>query len=104
MGTGEDDAIIIAVEQFRRLKTYGFSTIVDLTVFGLGRNVTQVARVARAAGINIIVREPAHISGRDFPLYFKSRLATSRSDVPRGPVRARDRRRDRRFLGYVQRC
>jgi phosphotriesterase-related protein len=71
----EEQAVAVAVEELRRLKETGFSTIVDLTVFGLGRNVSRVARVAEAAEFNVIVATGAYTLC-DLPIYFKNRLAT----------------------------
>ena len=38
-----------AVDKLQQLQRAGFDTIVDLTVFGLGRNVARVAGIAQRA-------------------------------------------------------
>ncbi|MBC3191101.1 phosphotriesterase [Pseudonocardia sp. C8] len=43
-----------AVAKLTELREAGFATIVDLTVFGLGRDVARVAEVAAGAGINVV--------------------------------------------------
>jgi phosphotriesterase-related protein len=50
----------------------GFQTVVDLTVYGLGRDVSRVKRVAERAGINIIVATGIYFA-RDLPTYFRMR-------------------------------
>jgi len=44
-----------AIAQLKDAKAHGVSTIVDLTVLGLGRDVARVREIARAAGIQVIV-------------------------------------------------
>jgi phosphotriesterase-related protein len=72
--TQEEEFITVAIEQFRRLKEVGYSTIVDLTVPGLGRNVSRVARVARAADFNVIVASGAYVTS-ELSMFAKNRLA-----------------------------
>jgi phosphotriesterase-related protein len=51
----DDDAMdAAAIEQLSLLRLTGFRTIVDLTVFGLGRDVRRMARLSAESGVNII--------------------------------------------------
>jgi len=50
----------------------GIETIVDLTVFGLGRYVPRVVEVARRAAVNIVVATGAYVL-HDLPVYFHYR-------------------------------
>src|SRR5512141_2457144 len=44
-----------AVAALKDAKAHGVSTVVDLTVLGLGRDVAFIRDIAREAGINVIV-------------------------------------------------
>lgn len=61
-----------AITSFTRLRAKGVSTIVDLTVVGLGRDVTKVAELAAQVPVNIVVATGLY-SMRDLPSYFKNR-------------------------------
>jgi phosphotriesterase-related protein len=63
-----------AVDKLRRLKQAGVSTIVDMTVFGLGRNVARVAGIAARADFNVIVATGLYTMN-DLPGYFHAELA-----------------------------
>jgi phosphotriesterase-related protein len=63
-----------AVNKLKRLKRAGISTIVDLTVFGLGRNVARVARIAERAGFTIVVATGLYTLN-ELPSYFRAQLA-----------------------------
>jgi phosphotriesterase-related protein len=63
-----------AVDKLKRLKRAGISTIVDLTVFGLGRNVARVARIAERAGFTIVVATGLYTLN-ELPSYFRAQLA-----------------------------
>jgi phosphotriesterase-related protein len=63
-----------AVEKLNKLKSVGFSTLVDLTVFGLGRNVSRIARIAEAAEFNVIAATGIYATS-EMPTYFRVRLA-----------------------------
>jgi phosphotriesterase-related protein len=62
-----------ATEKLAEAKAHGVSTIVDLTVMGLGRDVTLVHEVAKASGMQVIVATglytydevPRHFQARD---------------------------------------
>jgi phosphotriesterase-related protein len=62
-----------AVDKLIRLKQAGISTIVDLTVFGLGRNVARVARIADRAQVNVIVATGLYTLN-ELPAYFREQL------------------------------
>jgi phosphotriesterase-related protein len=62
-----------AVDKLLRLKQAGISTIVDLTVPGLGRNVSRVAEVAKRASFTIIVATGLYTLS-ELPAYFRERL------------------------------
>lgn len=51
-----DDAAMdaAAIDELRRLRATGFTTIVDLTVLGLGRDVARMARISEASGVHIV--------------------------------------------------
>ena len=51
----EDERVADAVAQLNGLKALGIDTIVDPTVWGLGRYIPRVQRVAEQTDINIIV-------------------------------------------------
>src|ERR1700744_4739553 len=70
---GEREFVEGAVSKLRMLAQAGFDTIVDLTVFGLGRNVSRVSKIARLANFNVIVASGSYTS-TDLPTYFRVRL------------------------------
>jgi phosphotriesterase-related protein len=51
----EDERVADAVEKLNALKALGIDTIVDPTVWGLGRYIPRVQRVAAQTDVNIIV-------------------------------------------------
>jgi phosphotriesterase-related protein len=53
-GWDEDARVFEAIAKLRELKERGISTIVDLTVLNMGRDVGRIARVAKEAGINVV--------------------------------------------------
>lgn len=59
-----------AIDKLRRLKAVGFDTLVDLTVIGLGRNVTRVAEVSRQSGVNIVAATGIYASAV-MPIFFR---------------------------------
>lgn len=67
--TEEEKFVDGAIEKLERLRNAGFSSVVDLTVFGLGRKVTRVARIAKASKVNIIVATGIYTLC-DMPTYF----------------------------------
>lgn len=51
----EDERVADAVARLGALRSRGVTTIVDLTVLGLGRDVARIARVNVAVDLNIVV-------------------------------------------------
>lgn len=70
----EQTFVDAAVDKLQRLARAGFDTIVDLTVFGLGRNVARVAGIAQRASFNVIVASGLY-TYTDLPTYFRAQLA-----------------------------
>lgn len=58
-----------AVTRLDELKQAGVDTIVDLTVIGMGRDITRVARVAARTELNIVVATGVY-AYNDVPMYF----------------------------------
>ena len=74
--TDEEVYIDSAVDKLTRLRQAGISTLIDLTVFGLGRNVARVARIADRAKINVIVATGLYTLN-ELPGYFREELKAS---------------------------
>ncbi|MBI5283734.1 MAG: phosphotriesterase [Chloroflexi bacterium] len=68
-----------AVASLKEAKAHGVSTIVDLTVLGLGRDVALVRDIAREAGINVIVATGLYTYD-ELPHYFASRSIDHMAD------------------------
>ncbi|HEU4390417.1 MAG TPA: phosphotriesterase-related protein, partial [Blastocatellia bacterium] len=68
----EDQRVSEAVRRLNELKSRGVDTIVDLTVIGLGRNVSRIQRVAAQTELNIVVATGIY-TYNDFPMYFQYR-------------------------------
>lgn len=51
---GRDRAVQVAVEQLRRARDEGISSIIDVTTFDLGRDIRLLEEVARKSGVQII--------------------------------------------------
>lgn len=60
-----------AVRALKALAGTGFRSLVDLTVFGLGRDVRRIARIAEAAGVHVVVATGIYTFA-DMPGYFKN--------------------------------
>lgn len=71
-GWDEDEQIDSAVAKLAAVKEAGIDTIVDLTVFGLGRYVPRVVEVARRSEVNLVVATGAYVL-HDLPVYFHFR-------------------------------
>jgi phosphotriesterase-related protein len=69
-----------AVEDLRRLKERGVSTLVDMTVLGTGRNVPLVQRVARESGLQVIVATGLYTYDA-LPHYFETRSIDQMVDL-----------------------
>ncbi len=61
-----------AVAALKEVKAHGVSTIVDLTVLGLGRDAPTVQEIARQSGMQIIVATGLYTYD-ELPHYFQSR-------------------------------
>lgn len=68
----EEDRVADAVARLDELAAAGVSTIVDLTVVGLGRYIPRIARIAERTSINIIVATGLY-TYNDVPNYFHFR-------------------------------
>ena len=66
----EEDMVATAVAQLAEFQKRGISTIVDLTVYGLGRDLPRIARISRESGMQIIVATGVY-TFRDLPTYFR---------------------------------
>ena len=65
----EEKRIQSAIERLNELKSRGVSTLVDLTVIGLGRYIPRIRRIASETAINIIVATGVY-TYNDVPMYF----------------------------------
>ena len=66
----EDAVVAQAIAELNDLKSKGIDTIVDLTVFGLGRNIRRIRRIAEEVELNIIPATGVY-TFRDLPTYFR---------------------------------
>lgn len=80
-GWDEEVRVAEAVEKLTELKAHGISTLVDLTVLNMGRNVERIARVAASAGINIIVAAGFYTFNDTYPYFFYREPAEGGRDV-----------------------
>ncbi len=78
-GWDEGARVAQAVERLSALKAAGVDTIVDLTVVGLGRDISLVERVAEQVDLNIVVATGLY-TYNDLPHYFDYRGPTMRPD------------------------
>jgi len=65
----EEKRIQSAIDRLNELKSRGVSTLVDLTVIGLGRYIPRIQRIAAETAINIIVATGVY-TYNDVPMYF----------------------------------
>lgn len=68
----EELAFKNAVEEVKRAKSLGVSTICDASVMGLGRDVRFIERVAKEAKINVVVATGVYLRS-ELPFYFLGR-------------------------------
>lgn len=68
----EEERVADAVAKVRAAYSAGVRTVVDLTVYGIGRNVGRVARVARESGMNIVAATGVYFFA-ELPSYFRQR-------------------------------
>ncbi len=78
-GWDEEQAVAKAVVRLNELAAAGVSTIVDLTVVGLGRDIRLVKRVAEQVDLNIVVATGLYTYDA-LPHYFDYRSAAMRPD------------------------
>jgi phosphotriesterase-related protein len=78
-GWDEEQAVAKAVVRVNELAAAGVSTIVDLTVVGLGRDIRLVKRVAEQVDLNIVVATGLYTYD-SLPHYFDYRSAAFRPD------------------------
>jgi phosphotriesterase-related protein len=72
--TGEWDEDLMhsaALERMRALDAAGISTLVDLTVMGLGRSIPRIQRLAAESPVNIVVAT-GYYTQRDLPTFFST--------------------------------
>jgi phosphotriesterase-related protein len=70
----EEERVADAAARLRRLRGRGVQSIVDPTVYGLGRHIPRVQRVCADVDINVVVASGAY-TYRDLPFYFQYRTA-----------------------------
>jgi phosphotriesterase-related protein len=81
----EDVRVADAVVQLNELKSLGIDTIVDPTVWGLGRYIPRVQRVAEQTDINIIVASGLYTYD-EIPHQYEHRGPGLLLDLPRDPM------------------
>jgi phosphotriesterase-related protein len=81
----EDERVADAVAQLDGLKALGIDTIVDPTVWGLGRYIPRVQRVAEQTDINIIVATGLYTYD-EIPHQYEHRGPGLLLDLPRDPM------------------
>jgi phosphotriesterase-related protein len=81
----EEERIADAVQKLNELKGLGIDTIVDPTVWGLGRYIPRVQRVAEQTDINIIVATGLYIYD-DIPHQYENRGPGLPLDLPTDPM------------------
>jgi phosphotriesterase-related protein len=81
----EDVRVADAVAQLNELKSLGIDTIVDQTVWGLGRYIPRVQRVAEQTEINIIVATGLYTYD-EVPHQYEHRGPGLLLDLPRDPM------------------
>ncbi|HYM14161.1 MAG TPA: phosphotriesterase-related protein [Dehalococcoidia bacterium] len=67
-----DEQVAAAIAAMREAKAHGVSTMVDLTVLGLGRDVRVVREIARESGMHVVVATGLYTYD-ELPHYFASR-------------------------------
>ena len=81
----EDERVADAVEKLDELKGLGIDTIVDPTVWGLGRYIPRVQRVAEQTDVNIIVATGLYTYD-EIPHQYEYRGPGLLVDVPGEPM------------------
>jgi len=88
----EEERVRDAVDKLNKLKALGIDTIVDPTVWGLGRYIPRVQRVAEQTELNIIVATGLYTFD-ELPRQYEHRGPGLRVDLPVDPM-ITDFRRD----------
>jgi phosphotriesterase-related protein len=81
----EEERVTDAVEKLNALKALGIDTIVDPTVWGLGRYIPRVQRVAEQTDLNIIVATGLYTYD-EVPHQYEHRGPGLLIDLPRDPM------------------
>ena len=81
----EDERVADAVAQLNGLKALGIDTIVDPTVWGLGRYIPRVQRVAEQTDLNIVVATGLYTYD-ELPHQYEHRGPGLLLDLPRDPM------------------
>lgn len=77
----EEGMFDIAVAGFQALADRGITTLVDLTVMGLGRSIPRIQRVAEATSLNILVAT-GYYTQHHLPAYFHNHGPGLYGDMP----------------------
>lgn len=77
----EEQALLVARDGMAALKERGISTLVDLTVMGLGRFIPRIQRLAETVDVNIVVAT-GYYTAKDLPAFFGNHGPGRRIDVP----------------------
>lgn len=80
-GWDEDVRVAAAISRLKALKAKGISTVVDLTVVGLGRYIPRIQQVNAEVDINIIVATGIY-TYNDTPFYFHFRGPGKMFEMP----------------------
>ncbi|RBY76916.1 phosphotriesterase-related protein [Blastococcus sp. TF02-09] len=81
----EDERVADAVTKLNELKALGIDTILDPTVWGLGRYIPRVQRVAEQTDLNIIVATGLYTYD-ELPHQYEHRGPGLLLDLPRDPM------------------
>lgn len=73
-------AIREAVDMVKAAADRGVESLIDLTVFGLGRDIELIRRVAERVPVNVIVATGIY-TFTDVPLYFQNRSVDAMAEV-----------------------
>lgn len=77
----DDERLLeVAISGLESLFESGVTTVVDLTVLGLGRDIRPVREIASRTRVNIVVAT-GYYTKRDLPPYFRNRGPGRRIDV-----------------------
>ena len=77
----EEGALKFAHDGLQRLCSKGISTVVDLTVVGIGRSIPRIQKLAATVDVNIVVAT-GYYTAKDLPPYFELHGPGRRIDIP----------------------